>query len=218
MGEPSDSVSEAIMAMGTEGVGFWFRGPNNYVRNNVAANYQNPTPDAAYGFVFQFIRLGNIAVPNFKGADTMGTMGPGQATIVNGNNLPLLQFDNNEVYGATSSGFTYWWINSQDPQPYATAQESVVKNLKIWNVHNKGVLGYPAQKVTFDGLKIRGNFSDLSQCCGFGVFFVDYSSKGIIIRNADIQGVEKGIVAPESGFGPEPNLTVQDSYVRNSSN
>ena len=27
MGEPNDSVSEARMAMGTEGVGFWFRGP-----------------------------------------------------------------------------------------------------------------------------------------------------------------------------------------------
>ena len=51
IGEPNDSVSEARMAMGTEGVGFWFRGPNNYVRNNVAANFQNPTTEAAYGFV-----------------------------------------------------------------------------------------------------------------------------------------------------------------------
>ena len=57
------------MALGTEGVGFWFRGPNNYVRNNVAANYQNPTTEAAYGFVFQFRYLGNIAIPKFKGAD-----------------------------------------------------------------------------------------------------------------------------------------------------
>ena len=46
IGEPNDSVSEARMAMGTEGVGFWFRGPNNYVRNNVAANFQNPTTEA----------------------------------------------------------------------------------------------------------------------------------------------------------------------------
>ena len=69
MGEPNNAVSEARMAMGTEGVGFWFRGPNNYVRNNVAANFQNPTTEAAYGFVFQFILLGNIAMPNFKGAD-----------------------------------------------------------------------------------------------------------------------------------------------------
>ena len=89
MGEPNDSVSEARMAMGTEGVGFWFRGPNNYVRNNVAANYQNRTTEAAYGFVFQFRYLGNIEVPNFKGADTI--MATGQSTTRNGNNMPLLQ-------------------------------------------------------------------------------------------------------------------------------
>jgi hypothetical protein len=29
-------------------------GHNNYLKNNVAANYQNPTAEAAYGFVFQF--------------------------------------------------------------------------------------------------------------------------------------------------------------------
>ena len=98
------------MAMGTEGVGFWFRGPNNYVRNNVAANYQNPTTEAAYGFVFQFRYLGNIEVPNFKGADTV--MATGQSTTMNGNNMPLRQFENNEAYGAMQGGFTYWWISS----------------------------------------------------------------------------------------------------------
>ena len=72
MGEPNDSVSEARMAMGTEGVGFWFRGPNNFVKNNVAANFQNPTTEAAYGFVFQFRYLGNIAVPEFQGRDAGG--------------------------------------------------------------------------------------------------------------------------------------------------
>ncbi len=114
MGEPNNSVSEARSAMGTEGVGFWFRGPNNYVRNNVAANFQNPTTEAAYGFVYQFIRLGNVATPNFKGADPAVA---GQFTTRNGNNMPILQFENNEAYGAMQGGFTYWWVGSQDPQP-----------------------------------------------------------------------------------------------------
>jgi G8 domain-containing protein len=216
LGEPSDSVSEARMALGTEGVGFWFRGPNNYVRNNVAANYQNPTTEAAYGFVFQFRYLGDIAVPNFKGADTI--MATGQSTTMNGNNMRLLQFENNEAYGAMQGGFTYWWISSQDPQPYANASETVVKDLKLWHIYNKTVYAYPGQKVTFDGLKIRGNFSSLSRCCGNGVYFADYSSKGIVIRNSDIQGMEEGITAPESGFGPEANLTIQNSYLRNWTN
>jgi hypothetical protein len=216
MGEPNDAVSEARMAMGTEGVGFWFRGPNNYVRNNVAANYQNPTTEAAYGFVFQFRYLGNIDVPKFKGADTI--MATGQSITMNGNNMRLLQFDNNEAYGAMQGGFTYWWINSQDPDPYATATETVVKDLKLWNIYNKAVYAYPAQNITFDGLKIRGTFSSLSRCCGNGVYFGDYSSKGIVIRNSDIQGMEDGITAPTAGFGPVAQLRIENSFLRNWAN
>lgn len=215
MGEPNNSVDEARSAMGTEATGFWFRGPNNYVKNNVAANFQNPTTEAAYGFVYQFIRLGNIATPNFKGADPAVT---GEFTTRNGNNMPILQFENNEAYGAMQGGFTYWWVNSQDPQPYATAQESVIKDLKIWHVYNKAVYHYPSQKITFDGLIIRGTFDSSSRCCGNGVYGADYSTKAVIIRNSDIQGMDEGISFPEAGFGPEPNLTVETSYLRNDNN
>ena len=215
MGQGNDVLGEARMALGTEAVGFWFKGPNNYVTNNVAANFQNPSTEAAYGYVYQFRYLGNIEVPNFKGADTMGTMGPGQSTTMNGNNMPLLQFENNEAYGAMQGGFTFWWIGSQDPQPFVGQPETVVKNLKIWHIYNKGVYAYPGQKVTFDGLKIRGNYTALSRSSGDGVFFADYMSKDIVIRNSDIQGMQQGIIAPMSGFGPNPNLTVRDSYLRN---
>ena len=219
IGEPDEPAAvppvQARMAMGTEGVGFWFRGPNNFIRNNVAANYQNPTTEASYGFAFQFISLGNIVVPTFKGADTLGMHGPVQGTTVVGSNLPLLQFENNEAYGAMQGGLTYWWINSQDPQPYPTAQETVIKNFTAWHTYNKTVYVYPAQQVTLDGLKIRGKFTAASHCCGDGVWFEDYSTKGAIIRNADIQGMEDGIQAPSAGFGPGPNLLVENSYLRN---
>jgi hypothetical protein len=219
MGEPDepDSVPpvQARMAMGTEGVGFWFRGPNNIIRNNVAANFQNPTTEAAYGFVFQFIQLGDIRVPNFKGAHDMDGETPGQFTTRDGNNMPLLQFENNEAYGAMQGGFTLWWVSSLDPNPSADAQESLIKDLKLWNIYNKAVYMYPSQKVVFDGLKIRGDFNADARCCGNGVYFADYSSKGIVIRNSDIQGMEEGITAPEAGFGPEPNLTIENSYLRN---
>ncbi len=210
IGEPNNSVDEARSAMGTEGVGFWFRGTNNYVRNNVAANFQNATTEAAYGFVYQFIRLGNVSTPNFKGADPAVA---GQFTTRNGNNMPILQNENNEAYGAMQGGFTYWWISSQDPQPQANAQESLIKNLKIWHVYNKAVYHYPSQKITFDGLIIRGKFDSSARCCGNGVYGADYSTKGVIIRNSDIQGMDEGIAFPEAGFGPEPNLTVENSYL-----
>ena len=70
----------------------------------------------------------------------------GQFTTSNGNNMPILQFDNNEAYGAMQGGFTYWWVSSQDPQPYANAQESLIKNLKIWHVYNKAVYHYPSSE------------------------------------------------------------------------
>jgi len=213
--EPQD---QARMAMGTEGVGFWFRGPNNYVRNNVAANYQNPTTEASMGFALQFRKLGGIAVPNFKGADTAVA---GQFTARDGNNMPLLQFENNEAYGAMQGGMTYWWINSLDPSaPYPNELESVVKNFTAWHIYNKAVYIYPGAKVTFDGLNIRGNYVDgVSRCCGDGVFFADYMAKSIVIRNSDIQGMQEGIIAPEAGHGsPVPNLTIENSFLRNLEN
>jgi hypothetical protein len=212
--EPQD---QARMAMGTEGVGFWFRGPNNYVRNNVAANFQNPTTEASMGFALQFRKLGGIAVPNFKGADTTVA---GQFTARDGNNMPLLQFENNEAYGAMQGGMTYWWINSLDPSaPYPIELESVVKNFTAWHIYNKAVYIYPGTKVTFDGLKIRGNYIDgVSRCCGDGVFFADYMAKAIVIKNSDIQGMQEGIIAPEAGLGTAPNLTIDNTFLRNLQN
>src|SRR6185295_8556015 len=99
IGEPDEPGVQARMAMGTEGVGFWFRGPNNFV--------------------------GNIVVPTFKGADTLGMHGPVQGNTVNGNSLPLLEFNNNEAYGAMQGGLTYWWLGSLDPNPVAGAPESL---------------------------------------------------------------------------------------------
>src|SRR4030095_14480886 len=159
----------------------------NYLRNTAAANSQNPTTEGAYGYAYQLRFLGNIAVPNFKGA-----MDASQFTTRNGNNLPILQFENNEAYGAMQGGFTQWWVNSQDPAPASNAQESVIKDLKLWNIYNKTVYMYPSQKITFDGLKIRGSHNANGRCCGNGVYFADYSSKGIIIRNSDIQGMNAG--------------------------
>ena len=69
IGEPNNSVSEARMAMGTEGVGFWFRGPNNFVKNNVAANFQNPTDEAAYGFAYPVPLPGQHRGAEFQGRD-----------------------------------------------------------------------------------------------------------------------------------------------------
>ncbi len=153
--------------------------------------------------------LGNINVPNFKGADTSTA---GESTTKDGNKLPILEFTDNEVYGA-AQGMTYWWVNSQDPAPYPSAQETVIKNLHIWHVFNAGIYHYPAARMTFDGLVIRGKDPAASACCGRGWFAADYAAKDIVIRNADIQGMQRGIITSEFQYGTG---SIENSYFRTS--
>ncbi len=147
------------------------------MRNNVAANLWGNTTEAAYGYKFFLRLLGNIDIPNFPGADTSIA---GQYTTKDGNRLPILEFRDNEVYGA-AQGMTYWWVNSQDPQRlYASAQETVIKNLRIWHVFNAGVYHYPAARITFDGLVVRGKDPAASACCGRGWHGEDYAATNIV--------------------------------------
>jgi hypothetical protein len=196
------------LAEGTEGGGFWFRGPNNHVRQNVAANLWGNTTEAAYGYKYFMRYLGSVRVPNFKGADTSVS---GQYTTRNGNQMPLLEFRDNEVYSA-AQGMTYWWVNSQDPTAYSGAQESLVANLGIWHVFNKAVYHYPSARMTFDGLVIRGRDPASAACCGTGWHGEDYAAAHIVIRNADIQGMNIGVTPSTAGTGPQ---TIEHSVLRN---
>ena len=71
--------------------------------------------------------------------------------------------------------------------------------------------------VTFDGYVIRGDKSVLSNRHEFvmGMWFGDYMTKDLVIRQADIQGVRTGIIDPY--FGGSQQL-IEDSYLRNSTN
>jgi hypothetical protein len=199
-------------AEGTEGGGFWFRGPNNHVTDNVAANVWSAFPEAAYGYKYFMRYLGNIRVPTHKGADTSVS---GQFTTRHGNNMPILEFDNNEVYGA-AQGLTYWWVNSLDPTPMPTAEESTFRNVKIWHVFNMGVYHYPSIRVVFDGLVIRGSGEGaITHCCGIGWFGADYPAGQIVIRNSDIQGMSKGISL--SSFATDVN-TYENTFLSNDIN
>jgi hypothetical protein len=198
------------LSVGVEGGGFWFKGPNNYVRNNVAANAFATQPEAAYGFKFFLYYLGNIKVPKYQGADVHVA---GQFDTLDGNAMPIRQFENNEVYGA-AQGMTYWWVSTfGTPNPAVTPATTTFKNLKIWNVYNIGVYHYPASSILWDGLTIRGSYGTPSACCGTGWFGSDYGFHGLTIRNADIQGMRVGITPPM--FALSPLLTIEDSTFRN---
>jgi hypothetical protein len=197
---------------GNEGAAFWFRGPNNFVRDNVAANYRGNSIEAAYGFKFYFVYLGDLRIPSFKGADTSVA---GQYTTQFGNAMPLREFARNEVYGIENA-LTIWWLNAVDTD----AQDggtSTVKDFRGWHISLYGFYGYPMADVVFDGYVMRGDKSVLSNRHEFvmGMWFGDYMTKDVVIRNADIQGMRTGIVDPYFGGS---TTVIENSYLRNSTN
>jgi len=201
--------------LGTEGSGFWLRGTNNYFRDNVAANIMAGAPPAggSYGYsVFPFY-LGEVNVPNFKGADTSIE---DQVTVKDGNALGLLEFARNEVYGAMEAGMTYWWLGSFGDEPRPDALESVIKDLRVWHVFNMGIFHYPSSRVTVDGMVVRGNDPVGSACCSTGIVLGDYMANAFVLRNADIQGMGTGIF-PSTNSGGGTQL-IENSHLRNITN
>src|SRR5579863_5592524 len=84
---PASGYGGAGPDPGGEGSGFWFRGPNNYIRNNVAANGD------VFGFDLAAGWLGKVRIPKFKGAD----MGDDRETAeIETTAAKVLEFSNNE--------------------------------------------------------------------------------------------------------------------------
>ena len=190
---------------GREATGFWFRGPNNYVRNNVATNvmaYDQLV--TGFGYKYLLYQISSKMVPDFQGAMPMMN-----GTMVDMNTVPILEFDNNEVYGATESGMTYWWIGNKGASEMEGIGQSTISDFRIWHTFNAGLYHYPSTNLVVDGLVIRGNPSGNSSV---GIDFVDYKATNIKIVNADIQGIKQGIILPQFANG---NTLIEDSYLRN---
>jgi len=141
-----DEHFDSSRGIAREGVGFWFRGPNNYVRNNVAVNMGENVHDveASYGFKYNMVQLGNVRIPNFRDADTFAS---GQYTTRSGNAMALLEFGNNEMYGQIQ-GLTLWWLCSVDFNAIANCPQSILRDTVIW--HASRYSNY-----VFDGLRLR---------------------------------------------------------------
>jgi hypothetical protein len=182
--------------LGNEGVGFWFRGFNNYVRNNVASDA------GSYGYTYYARFLGNAGTVYIPTAP-----GTGQYTPVNMDNTPILQFDNNEMYGATPSGMTIWWLGLNENGVSTTIGESKVTNFKAWNFHEQGYFGYETSHLTIDGAVFLGHLWDQE---GYGFAFNDYTTRNQLVIHANVQGLRIGYSAStDSGGGTQ---TIQDSY------
>jgi hypothetical protein len=160
---------------GGEGSGFWFSGPNNYVRNNVAASAD------VFGFSLAG-SIGTVRIPAAKGADTTTEAGTHPFDTAAS---PVLEFAGNEAYGALQVGVDCGW-------------NGVVSNFVVWNAARHGVVGTPSRQLVIDGLVVRGEPALLAdrQENPTGVWLGDYLAKQIVIRNADIEGLRTGISSP----------------------
>jgi hypothetical protein len=160
--------------------------------------------------------VGTVAVAAYPGADPSQA---GQSQSVNMNDMPLLNFSGNEVYGATQSGMTLWWIGTYGDNFYSDAQVSVVNNFVAWNFSTRGFYGYPTNNVTIQGMVIRGDESQVSNpyLLVTGINFDDYMTRNLVIQNVDIQGMATGIEAPfMGGRVPATDTTlIQNSFLSN---
>jgi PKD repeat protein len=209
-----------------QGDAFWFHNPNNSITNNIAADINGSSWDVySYGYDIDASTgtlgggVGTMLVAAYEGADPSVA---GQSKSVNMNDTPILAFSGNEVYGATQTGMTLWWVGTYGDTFYTDAQVSVVKNFVAWNFSNLGFYGYPTNNVTIDGMVVRGDSSQLNNQYLYvtGINFADYMTRNLVIQNADIQGMATGIEAPFMvGRVPTMDATLmQNSYLDNTDN
>jgi hypothetical protein len=179
-----DEHQDQPRGIAREGVGFWFRGPNNHVRNNVATNLGEDGGDveASYGYKYNMVYLGTVRVPAFRGADTWAD---GQYASHNGNQMPLLEFDNNEVYGVVQ-GLTMWWLCSLSGGDEFRGQcgQSVIRNLVVWHAMRYAYYGYPGYNYVFDNAKVYGDSRSFGQFGNAIWWYGDYATVDHITRNS----------------------------------
>ena len=193
---------------------FWFRGPLNYVRNNVAANgrigYVVYTPMKTD---IHTQGVGDVFIPAFRGADPEN---PSERLQVHVPWKTFKEFSNNEAYGAMEQGIFLWDIGDKWSKLGSPTQgeENYIKNFKVWNVYKQGIWVYYHMTLTVDGWIQRGDpklipgSKDL-----IGIHWGGEQVQRIYIKNADIQGMAYGIVNRGRGLGEL--MVVKDSYLRN---
>ncbi len=173
---PRSGYGGAAADLGGEGAGFWFRGPNNYIRDNVAANAD------AFGFGLAAGSLDVVRIPAFKGADTSR---PADTVALDTTSARVLEFSGNEAYGAMQAGVAWGW-------------NGAIAGLRVWHVSRHGVTATPTDALTIDRTTIRGDRAVLATQSESpaGIWLSDYASKTIVVRGADIQGLRVGIASP----------------------
>jgi hypothetical protein len=198
---PRSGYGGATGDPGGEGAGFWLRGPNNVLRNNVAANVD------VFGYGIAAGALEAVRVPKFRGADTTVA---GEYDTIDAVDTPLLEFTGNEAYGAIQTGIAIGW-------------NGALTGSRVWHTSRNAITAFPADRLEVERAVVRGDPAVLSGSFEnpTGVWFSNYVAKSVTVRNSDIQGMRVGVASPFfSRIDAEPGrgdgvATIEDSYLRN---
>jgi hypothetical protein len=204
------SVTKGVTTAGESALssGFWLRSINNYVRDNVAANVD------FVGFIFYPQNVGQVKIPAFPGQS------PPYTNTIHANKDPILQFDNNEVYGITNTGLLFWYVSDAGATKDLKLSPSIVRDFKAWHIHEEGFTAYYSAYVVLDGLTLRGDIAQLPMANNTnarpqGVGFGRSTPFSVVISGADIQNFYTGIALPNRDKGINMSFTVEDAYLRN---
>jgi hypothetical protein len=198
----------------TGGVGYWLRGVNNHVRDNVAANVFSTADPGAGGYVLGNFYTGRMTIPSAQGSHLSIPVDPFKQSI--------LEFDDNEFYGTGSSAITVWNVGAFGASfgQLSDGDQSVITDFTAWHYWGSGIVIYASEKVDFDGLTLLGDyhlFRDQPQNAALGGYVIgDYVNTRVVVSNANIQNHKVGIVPSTMAF--DLPQTFKDSYLRNAVN
>jgi hypothetical protein len=186
--------------LGGDGSGFWFSGPNNYVRNNVAASADMSGFSLAGG-------AGLVRIPAAKGGDT--TRLPDTRPL-DTRSAAALEFSNNEAYGVMQVGLECSW-------------SAVISRFVVWNASRYGMIGNPFETLEIERLVARGQPAQLADTAEnpTAIWLSNYAGKQIVVRGADIEGWRTGVASPfVSGHTGQPvagrgSVLIEGSRFRN---
>jgi hypothetical protein len=205
LGRADDRGVNALGDYAYEGSAMWFRGEQNYVRNNVVS-------EARIGYTYFSEGQPLVHVPLVQGDDPSQA---GQYQTVEVGFQPILEFAGNEAYGGwTNQGMTIWCLGVQGQAILNTDQaESVVKDFHVWNVYAKAYYNYDTERLTFDGLVVRGDWSLMLRGGGpVGLYAGDYDTRDFKVINSDIQGCSVGFDCGATGGTTQ---VIENTYFRN---
>jgi hypothetical protein len=182
--------------IGFEGSAYWFRGPNNIVRNNQAY-------DAQDGYIY-YARFASksFRYPTIPGESASFPIDP--------THFPILEFRGNEVCGCRV-GFSAWWIGAIDRTPIDRIATSTIRDLTCWHTRS-AVSGYETANFHYVNLVAIGDPKLVNdQSGGWGAS--DYIQYRTVIEGGRIENYNSGIRVPSicdrlNAVGTNPGLFV----------